>query len=79
MEKKRVSFSQYYRPPFHIQQNKQIYIMLRITNSTLMDRILPKALADIKIEGVILVKHMLWAVKFRAKVIWKKTSFFFTI
>ena len=49
MEKKRVSFSQYYRPPFHIQQNKQIYIMLRITNSTLMDRILPKALADIKI------------------------------
>ena len=47
-----------FRPPFHIQQNKQIDIMFRITNSTLMDRIYPKALADIKIEGVIWVKQM---------------------
>ena len=32
-----------------------------------MDRIFHKALADIKIE-----KQMLWAVKVRAKMIWKK-------
>ena len=36
--------------------------MFRLTNSTLMDRIYPKALADIKIEGVVSVKQMLWAV-----------------
>ena len=29
----------------------------------------------IKIEGVIGVKQMLWAVKIRAMMIWKKTSF----
>ena len=63
-----------FRPPFHIQQNKQIYVMFRITNSTLMERIYPKALAGIKIEGVIWVKQMLWAVKVRAKIIGKKPS-----
>ena len=58
--------------PFHIQQNKQIHIIFRITNSTLMDRIYPKALADINIW----VKQMLWAVKVRAKMILKKTNSF---
>ena len=48
--------------------------MFRITNSTLIDRIYPKTLADIKIEGVIWVKQMLWAVKIRAKMILKKPS-----
>ena len=57
-------------------QNKQIDIMFRIRNSTLMDRIYPKAISDIKIEGVIWVKQMLWAVKVRAKMILKKPSSF---
>ena len=50
--------------------------MFRITNSILMDRTYPKASADTKIEGVIWVKEMLWAVKVRAKMIWKKPSSF---
>ena len=41
-----------------------------------MDRIYPKALADIKIEGVIWVKQMLWADKDRAKMISKEPSSF---
>ena len=63
-------------PPFHMQQYKQIDIMFCITNSTLMDRKYPIALAYIKIEGVIWVKHMLWAVKVWAKMVWKKPSSF---
>ena len=59
-------------PPFHIQQDKQIDIMFCITNSTLMDRTYPNALAYIKTEGQIRVKQMLWAVKVWAKMIWKK-------
>ena len=43
-----------------------------------MDRIYPKSLADIKIEGVIWVKQMLWAVKDRAKMISKEPSSFDT-
>ena len=43
----------FFLPRFHIQQNKQIDIMFRITNSTFMDRIYPIALVYIKIEGVI--------------------------
>ena len=50
-------------PPSHIQQHNQIDIMFRITNSTLMDRKYPNALAYIKIEAVIRVKQKLWAVK----------------
>ena len=45
-----------------MQQYKQIDIMFCITNSTLMDRTYYNALAYIKIEGVIWVKQMLWAV-----------------
>ena len=44
--------------------------------SNLMDRIYPKVLADIKIEGVIWVKQILCAVKVRAKIIWKQPSSF---
>ena len=43
----------HFRTPFHIQQNKQTDLMFHIPILTLMDRIYPKALADIKIEGVI--------------------------
>ena len=57
-------------PPFHIQWHKEIDIMFCITNSTLMDRTYPNALAYIKIEGLIWVKYMLWAVKVWAKMIW---------
>ena len=59
-----------------MQQYKQIDIMFCITNSTLMDRAYPNALAYIKIEGVIWVKQMLWAVKVWAKMVWKKPSSF---
>ena len=59
-----------------MQQYKQIDIMFFITNSTLMDRTYPNALAYIKIEGVIWVKQMLWAVKVWAKMVWKKPSSF---
>ena len=61
-------------PPSHIQQHKQIDIMFRITNSTLMDRKYPNALAYIKIEAMIRVKQKLWAVKIWAKMIWKQPS-----
>ena len=61
-------------PPSHIQQHKQIDIMFRITNSTLMDRKYPNTLAYIKIEAVIRVKQKLWAVKIWAKMIWKQPS-----
>ena len=61
-------------PPSHIQQHKQIDIMFRITNLTLMDRKYPNALAYIKIEAVIRVKQKLWAVKIWAKMIWKQPS-----
>ena len=50
--------------------------MFRITNSTLMDRKYPNALAYIKIEAVIRVKQKLWAVKIWAKMIWKQPSSF---
>ena len=60
-----------------MQQYKQIDIMFCITNSTLMDRTYPNALAYIKIEGVIWVKQMLWAVKVWAKMVWKKPSSFY--
>ena len=50
--------------------------MFRITNSTLKDRIYLTALAYIKIVSVISVKQMVLAVKFRAKIIWKKLSSF---
>ena len=63
-------------PPSHIQQHKQIGIMFRITNLTLMDRKYPNALAYIKIEAVIRVKQKLWAVKIWAKMIWKQPSSF---
>ena len=63
-------------PPSHIQQHKQIDIMFRITNLTLMDRKYPNALAYIKIEAVIRVKQKLWAVKIWAKMIWKQPSSF---
>ena len=63
-------------PPFHIQQHKQIDIMFRITNSTLMDRKYPNVLAYIKIEVVIWVKQKLWAFKIWAKKIWKQPSSF---
>ena len=63
-------------PPSHIQQHKQIDIMFRITNSTLMDRKYPNALAYIKIEAVIRVKQKLWEVKIWAKMIWKQPSSF---
>ena len=39
-----------------------------------MDGIYPKALAYIKIVGVICVKQMLWAVKVWAKMILKQPS-----
>ena len=61
-------------PPSHIQQHKQIDSMFRITNSTLMDRKYPNALAYIKIEAVIRVKQKLWAVKIWGKMIWKQPS-----
>ena len=65
----------FFSPPFSvIQQRKQIDIMFRITNSTLMDRKYPNALAYIKIEAVIRVKQKLWAVKIWAKMIWKQPS-----
>ena len=57
-----------------MQQYKQIDIMFCITNSTLMDRTYHNALAYIKIEGVIWVKQILWAVKVWAKMVWKKPS-----
>ena len=63
-------------PPSHIQQHKQIDIMFRITNLTLMDRKYPNALAYIKIEAVIRVKQKLWAVKIWAKMIWKQPNSF---
>ena len=63
-------------PPFHMQQNKQIDILFCKTNLTLMDGIYPKALAYIKIVGVICVKQMLWAVKVWAKMILKQPSSF---
>ena len=63
-------------PPSHIQHHKQIDIMFRITNSTLMDRKYPNALAYIKIEAVIRVKQKLWAVKIWAKMIWKQPRSF---
>ena len=52
--------------------------MFRITNSTLMDRKYPNALAYIEIEAVIRVKQKLWAVKIWAKMIWKQPSSFAT-
>ena len=63
-----------FRPLVHIQQHKEIDIMLCITNSTLMDKIYLKALAYIKIDGIIWVKQMLWAIKYLAKMIWKTSS-----
>ena len=62
-----------------MQQYKQIDIMFCITNSTLMDRTYPNALAYIKIEGVIWVKQILWAVKVWAKIVWKKPSSLFIL
>ena len=50
--------------------------MFRISNSTLMDRKYPNALAYIKIKAVIWVKQKLSAVKIWAKMIWKQPSSF---
>ena len=50
--------------------------MFRITNSALMDRNYPNALAYIKIEAMIWVKQKLWAVKIWAKMISKQPSSF---